>query len=70
MNDFELDELDFENETICLDCGELSNVDACQCCGGPLCYQCSECNAGFCNECLKSPDFSERMAELYAEQSS
>lgn len=83
MTDLELDELiddeedgfirdpyldfDMSLESMCSNCGDLGSIDACQCCGGPLCHICHECSAGFCDECLKSPDFSERMAELYAE---
>lgn len=60
-------DFDFAAETICLDCGDLGSVDGCQCCGGPLCHQCYEGGAGFCCQCLKSPNFGERMAERMAE---
>jgi hypothetical protein len=50
-------------ETACMNCGELGSGDACQCCGGPLCFVCGECWAGFCEECLKDPDFSAKTEE-------
>lgn len=50
-------------ETACMDCGDLDSGDACQCCCGPLCFRCSEVGCGFCDECLKDPDFSKNMEE-------
>ena len=67
MTDFEPEDFDLENETICLDCGELSDVADCGCCGGQLCYQCFECSAGFCGECSNAPDFNDRMLARFAE---
>jgi hypothetical protein len=57
------EERDAGVETCCLDCGEERAGDACQCCGGPLCFMCAECAGGFCDGCLKLPDFAERMEE-------
>lgn len=51
----------------CVDCGAQA-VDGCCCCGDWLCPQCFECSCGFCNDCLKSPDFADRMEAIYAEQ--
>lgn len=54
-------------ETACMNCGKPTSCEGCQCCGGALCYYCSEVSAGFCDACLADPGFSERMAELTRE---
>ncbi len=51
-------------ETACVECDHQSGGDGCNLCGAPLCYQCYECSAGFCDSCLADPDFGKLMTEL------
>lgn len=66
-DDMEYNDSDYL-ENCCADCGSRS-VSECDCCGMPLCHQCSEGSGNFCNACLSDPNFSERMAEIFADQS-
>jgi hypothetical protein len=59
--DYEEDE--FEN--FC-ECGQ-PGVSNCDCCGAPLCVMCSECQANFCDDCLKDPNFDRKMEQRYTE---
>ena len=68
--DEEMDNDDYERDDIehsCVDCGSPSCCE-CDCCGMPMCHQCSEGSGNFCNSCLADPNFSNRMAEIFAEQ--
>jgi len=43
-------EEDDDPETACMEC-DKPGIDACQCCGGPLCGMHSEIGCGFCKDC-------------------